>query len=292
VVVRITDKSKIELTLGQGELMLHPKVLTALKRVLALPCGLILISGATGSGKSSTIIAALRSQNFDKFNIITLEDPVEETINGVSHIQVDNTIERNNFRSCMSTAVRLDPDIINIGEVRDDESASAVINAAMTGHLVLSTIHSASSSLIISRLEHFGVKRYDIAQTLVAACSQRLIRVLCQHCCVPHVCTQDDVDIYGIPKEWFDEQVVLNKRTVDGCPECNGLGYSGRTPLLEILPISKDTASDLGDGTLLPLDLDTRVKKEFDVPLMRDLALDALKSGISDIEAVTSVIAL
>lgn len=286
--MRLLDKSQIELTLGEGSLKFHPKVLEYIYRSLTLPDGIILISGPTGSGKSSTVTAFLKELNRDKYNILTLENPVEEEIPGITHVQIDNS-QSEIFNKYMSSFMRSDPDIIFVGEIRDEASANAAINASTTGHQVISTVHAARASLIISRLEHFHVRRYDIAENLKAACAQRLVRTLCPRCSVEGEYTEEEIRRNGLPDTFSGRKV--RRHNNKGCGECYG-GYKGRLPLFEILPINLQVASRIARGDVTALEIEETIKAETGLPLLRDLAIEAIEKGLSDIEAVRDVVAM
>jgi type II secretory ATPase GspE/PulE/Tfp pilus assembly ATPase PilB-like protein len=290
VTMRLLDKSQIELVLGQGGLKFHPKVLSYLYKSINLADGMMMISGPTGSGKSSTVTAILRELNRDKYNTLTLENPVEEEIPGITHVQIDNA-NVDTFNRYMASFMRSDPDIIFIGEVRDNASASAALNASTTGHQVISTIHSSRASMIISRLVQLGLRRYDLAENLKAACAQRLVRTVCTSCGNPkgHY-TKDEMELYNLPAEWADREFM--KHNPDGCDACDQSGYKGRKALFEILPISFEIASKLADESLTAMEFERMVKEDMGLPLMKDLALFAVEEGFTDMNAVQDVVAI
>lgn len=290
VTMRLLDKSQIELVLGQGSLKFHPKVLSYLYKTINLADGMMMISGPTGSGKSSTVTAILRELNRDKYNTLTLENPVEEEIGGITHVQIDNA-NVETFNRYMASFMRSDPDIIFIGEVRDNASANAALNASTTGHQVISTIHSSRGSMIISRLVQLGLRRYDLAENLKAACSQRLVRTVCTNCCnMKGRYSPAEIELYNLPKDWADKDFV--KHNPAGCGACAG-GYKGRKALFEILPVSFEIASRLADDAgLSAMEFEQMVKKELGLPLMKDLALHAVEEGFTDMEAVQDVVAV
>jgi len=174
--MRLLDKGHLDVTLGKGTLAFDEATLLAMDKVMRIPAGIIVMSGPTGSGKSTTLNAILREMNTPDVNILTLENPVEDEIPGVTHCDLKNPGE---FKPMIASFMRSDPDIILMGEVRDIESAELAIEAAVTGHKVLTTIHTPRASQIIERFEQLGIERWKIAQTLKAACAQRLIKVLC-----------------------------------------------------------------------------------------------------------------
>ena len=185
--------------------------------------------------------------------------------------------------------MRSDPCIINIGEIRDEPTADAAIEASMTGNQVFSTTHTATASLIFARLERFKIPMADIAANLKAACAQRLIRKLCIKCSTPRSFTDEIIEMNGLPQSWSGK--LIKQRDEKGCSECDH-GYKDRQALFEILPISDAMAFDIEEKRLLPLGVQARAKKEFNVPTLRELALDAIESGLSDLDAVKDMVAL
>lgn len=288
--MRLLDKSQIELVLGQGSLKFHPKVISYLNKTINLADGMIMISGPTGSGKSSTVTAILRELNRDKYNTLTLENPVEEEIPGITHVQIDNA-NTESFNRYMASFMRSDPDIIFIGEVRDNASANAALNASTTGHQVISTIHSSRASMVISRLVQLGLRRYDLAENLKAACAQRLVRTLCTSC-LNHKgrYTPQEIELYNLPAEWADRE--FRRHSPEGCDACGFSGYKGRKALFEILPISFEIASRLAGEGLSAMEFETMVSEELKLPLMKDLALIAVEEGATDMDAVQDVVAV
>lgn len=204
-----------------------------MRKMINSPHGIILLTGPTGSGKTTTLYSFLKELNTEDVNITTIEDPVENQIKGVNQIQV-NTKTNLTFAAALRSILRQDPDIIMVGEIRDEETAHIAVQAAITGHLVLSTIHTNDAVTTITRLVDMGVEPYLVADSLIGAISQRLVRRLCKHCKKEHIVTaQEAKDLVGIEAgETIFEPV--------GCPHCNNTGYSGRAPVLEILPIDDD----------------------------------------------------
>jgi type II secretory ATPase GspE/PulE/Tfp pilus assembly ATPase PilB-like protein len=179
ITMRLLDKSNINVTLGKGTLAFDDETMFALNKVMKIPAGIIVMSGPTGSGKSTTLNALLRELNRPEVNILTLENPVEDEVPGITHCDLKSAKE---FKPMIASFMRSDPDIILMGEVRDIESAELAIEAAVTGHKVLTTIHTPRASQIIERFEQLGIERWKIAQTLKAACAQRLVKLLCPYC--------------------------------------------------------------------------------------------------------------
>ncbi len=185
--------------------------------------------------------------------------------------------------------MRSDPDIILMGEVRDKESAELAIEAAVTGHKVLTTIHTPRASQIIERFEQLGIERWKIAQTLKAACAQRLIKVLCPDCKVQKQGISDiERRTFNLGEEWGDRE--LYSARPGGCSECRQTGYTGRTAILEIIPITPSVSDRLSKGEISPYDLEVMVMNEGSLPNLRRSGLRLLAEGLTDLEAVSKTI--
>ena len=211
VTMRLLDKSHFEAKLGVGTLAFDAATLFELEKVMAVPSGIIVMSGPTGSGKSTTLNAMLRELNRPEDNILTLENPVEDEVPGVIHCDLKDSSE---FKPMITSFMRSDPDIILMGEVRDYDSAELAIEAAITGHKVLTTIHTPRASQIIERFEQLGIERWKIAQTLKAACAQRLVKMLCPYCKVKKDgLTERDVRKYNLDPEWQNIPHYAGRRT-------------------------------------------------------------------------------
>ncbi|MED3762664.1 ATPase, T2SS/T4P/T4SS family [Ureibacillus sp. FSL K6-8385] len=201
--------------------------------MIARPNGIVLITGPTGSGKSTTLYAALSELNREDVNIITVEDPVEYRLEGINQIQVREEVGLT-FAAGLRSILRQDPDIVMIGEIRDAETAEIAIRASLTGHLVLSTLHTNSAVESISRLEDMGIEPFLIASSVVGVMAQRLVRKVCRDCAEPHPATIREKELFA--KEGLHIDTVMRGR---GCPACNHTGYKGRIAIHEILPINR-----------------------------------------------------
>jgi len=185
--------------------------------------------------------------------------------------------------------MRSDPDIILMGEVRDIESAELAIEAAVTGHKVLTTIHCPRASQILERFEQLGIERWKIAQTLKAACAQRLIKVLCPQCKIRNEgVSETDLRTFNLGEEWLTRPVFSGRP--GGCSECRSTGYTGRTAILEIIPITPKTSDMLSKGEISPYDLEVMVQEEGKLPNLRRSGLRMLADGVTDLKAVSKVI--
>ncbi len=286
ITMRLLDKSNINVTLGKGTLAFDDETMFALNKVMKIPAGIIVMSGPTGSGKSTTLNAILRELNRPEVNILTLENPVEDEVPGITHCDLKSPKE---FKPMIASFMRSDPDIILMGEVRDIESAELAIEAAVTGHKVLTTIHTARASQIIERFEQLGLERWKIAQTLKAACAQRLVKLLCAYCKEPSFGIDEfDRKTYSLDDSWANSPVFNAKS--GGCQECRNTGYSGRTAILEIIPITPKISDMLSKGEMSPYDLEMKVAEEGVLPSLRRSGLRLLREGKTDLAAVSKVI--
>ncbi|MBK5274407.1 MAG: type II secretion system ATPase GspE [Desulfuromonadales bacterium] len=229
-VLRLLDKKKGVLSLA--DIGLGEKGVQTMERVLTRTSGIVLVTGPTGSGKSTTLYAALNRVNSSEKNIITIEDPIEYQIKGIGQIQVNPKIDLT-FASGLRSILRQDPDIIMVGEIRDSETAEIAIQASLTGHLVLSTLHTNDAASAVTRLVDMGIEPFMIASSLSTVMAQRLVRVICPHCREEYR-----------PLEQF-AGVVLPERLYRGrgCDSCFGLGTMGRTAIYEIMPVDQEICS-------------------------------------------------
>jgi general secretion pathway protein E len=203
--------------------------------ILDLPHGMILVTGPTGSGKTTTLYTALQRLNTPERKIITVEDPVEYQLEGVNQMQVKPSINLS-FAAALRSIVRQDPDVIMVGEMRDLETARICIQSALTGHLVLSTLHTNDAPSSVTRLLEMGVEDYLITSTVNAVAGQRLVRILCTHCRKPYEPLPETVAKTGLERLAPAQGMVLYE--AKGCPQCSGTGYRGRTAVLELMPMS------------------------------------------------------
>lgn len=234
IVMRFLFKSDTLLsTEGIG---LDGKNLEDYKALLKNANGVILISGPTGSGKSTTMYTMVNELNKEEVNLVTLEDPIEYNIDGVNQVQVNEKVGLT-FAAGLRSILRQDPDIISVGEIRDGETAEIAMRAAITGHLVLSTIHTNSSVATLDRLQDVGIEPYLIASALKGVIAQRLVRKICPNCRVAYEPTKEELDDLGITNT---EHKKIQFYKGEGCPECMHTGYKGRTAVFEILTLNGD----------------------------------------------------
>jgi type IV pilus assembly protein PilB len=208
------------------------------------PNGIILISGPTGSGKTTTLYATLKYLNKETRNILTIEDPIEYTLPGINQVQLKESIGLN-FASALRTFLRQDPDVIMVGEIRDAETANMAIRAALTGHLVLSTVHTNSAWGTVSRLIDMGIPAFLVANTLNTTVAQRLIRLLCPACK-----TEAKFDPSAYPKQFKPYAPITRHFTANGCDRCYHTGYSGRKAVYEVIPLDHELTHEIKQGTL------------------------------------------
>jgi general secretion pathway protein E len=233
VVMRLLSKSRAMFSLP--ELGTNPGSLATLQRLVTSPHGIILVTGPTGSGKTTTLYAVLTSIHKPDINIITIEDPVEYQLNGISQIQVNPKIELT-FAKGLRSIVRQDPDVILIGEIRDKETADIAVQSALTGHLVFSTLHTNDSASAVTRLVDIGVEPFLIASSLIAVVAQRLVRVLCPECRVPYTPSESELISLGLDTAAPGGQPFFR---AGGCERCLQTGYSGRVAIFEIMEMNE-----------------------------------------------------
>jgi general secretion pathway protein E len=232
VVMRLLDKDDSHLDLDA--LGMDGACDAAFKRALAQPNGIILVSGPTGSGKTTTLYAAVSLLNDTSRNILTVEDPIEYGLDGVGQTQV-NTKVGMTFASGLRAILRQDPDVVMVGEIRDVETAQIAIQASLTGHLVLSTVHTNSAAAAVTRLRDMGVEPFLLASTLTAVLAQRLVRRLCVECAEPYRPDAAELGLLGL-----DPAMDANFRAPRGCERCGGTGYAGRSGIYELMTVDDE----------------------------------------------------
>ncbi|MBW2192167.1 MAG: type II secretion system ATPase GspE [Deltaproteobacteria bacterium] len=281
VVLRLLNKSTS--LLSMSELGLEPERLEQIKRLVSSPNGIILVTGPTGSGKTTTLYAILSSINIPDINIITIEDPVEYQIKGISQIQVNPKIDLT-FARGLRSIVRQDPDVILIGEIRDLETAGIAVQSALTGHLVFSTLHTNDSASAITRLVDIGVEPFLISSSVMAVAAQRLIRVLCNDCKTPYKPDDMALQTIGITPDQIKERTFYK---TNGCEKCFHTNYKGRMGIFEIMLLDDNLRS-----VILKTYDANRIKKEAlnqnMVTLLEDGRQKVLK-GMTTIEEVLRV---
>ena len=249
--------------------------------LLKNPHGIILVTGPTGSGKSTTLYTALSELNRESVNIITVEDPVEANIDGINQVQVNVKADLT-FASALRSILRQDPDIIMIGEIRDNETAQIAVQASITGHLVVSTLHTNSSAATITRLLEMGIEDYILADSMKGIIAQRLVRCLCPKCKKGHPVTEKERELLhlkpDVPLEIFEPV---------GCPACSGTGYSGRKGIYEIMTITPKLRDAIA-GKASAMELETIARRE-GMHTLRESAGAKVRAGITSIEEMLRV---
>lgn len=234
-VIRVLDKKIFSLSLE--ELNFSKEVNETIAKILSHPHGIILLTGPTGSGKTTTLYSFIRELNKPNVNIVTIEDPVEYSMESVNQIQINNKADLT-FASALRSILRQDPDIIMVGEIRDEETAQIAIRAAITGHLVLSTLHTNEAPGAVTRLIDMGIPSYLVSDAVVAVISQRLVKKLCPHCKKPVKITAEQKRALKIK-----DDVTLYEP--NGCPYCNGTGYRGRMAVHEIMYLNDELRAEI-----------------------------------------------
>lgn len=279
-VMRLQDRSNVILQLDQ--LGFSRENLDNLDDLLERTYGIILVTGPTGSGKSTTLYASLSKLNSIDTNIITVEDPVENRIQGIGQIQVNSKIGLT-FASGLRAILRQDPDIIMIGEIRDLETAEIAINSSLTGHLVLSTIHTNDAAGAFPRLIDMGCEPFLIATSLLGVISQRLVRVLCPHCKEPHDLSPVEMKNLGVTEE---QAMAANVHRAVGCNKCNNKGYIGRTLIQELLVVTEEVRTLVmqrrDSGTIKKKAIEQGMKT------FRDDGIKKVLQGITTVEELLS----
>ncbi len=229
--------------LGLEELGMEAEEQESFRRMLDLPHGLILVTGPTGSGKTNTLYAALKHLRRDGVNITTVEDPVELQMKGITQTQVDYSSKKLVFSSALRAILRQDPDIIMVGEIRDGETADLALQAALTGHMVLSTLHTNDAASAVERLVDMGCARYLVNSALRAVLAQRLVRIICPRCRQKHTATGDELAALGLAAGSGEEF-----HAGQGCAFCQGTGYRGRTGIFELLVLDRELQKLIAAG--------------------------------------------
>ncbi len=276
VVLRILDKSSLNVDLTK--LGFEVKTFEMLKRCLTRPQGLLLVTGPTGSGKTVTLYSALNSMNSEDIKILTAEDPVEFNFKGINQVNV-NTEVGMTFAAGLKAFLRQDPDIIMVGEIRDMDTAEIAIKAAMTGHLVFSTLHTNDSAATIGRLVDIGIPAYMLASSVTMVLSQRLGRRLCQSC--KKVEKHDSKVLLSMG---FSEDEIENLITFgpSGCPKCNGLGYKGRVGFFELMEVTDEVAKAI--SAEVPEDQLRKIAIQEGMTPLRNAALQKVREGVTSVE--------
>ena len=293
VVLRILDNSNTQL--GLNKLISNPESLALMQSFAQRPFGLILVTGPTGSGKTTTLYSTLAECNDPGINISTAEDPVEYNLPGLTQCQVLRE-KGMTFASILRAFLRQDPDVILVGETRDAETAKTAIEAALTGHLVLTTLHTNDAPSSIARLEEMGVEPFMASTAIIGVLAQRLLRRVCDNCRIPYNPTQEELDRFGLPSRdlqstFYRANIVNREALIPGqrvCPKCNGSGYRGRAGVYEIMKMTERLQSAINKGAT------TEVIKEIAVQegmkTLMAYAFDLVREGATTLDEVLRVV--
>ena len=281
IVMRMLDKSNLAPNLKS--LGLDDFAEKAMEYAIAQPHGIILVTGPTGSGKTTTLYSCLQDLNQPGVNIVTAEDPVEYQLAGINQVHVNSQIGLS-FASVLRAVLRQDPDIILVGEIRDAETADIAVKAALTGHLVLSTLHTNDAAGAIARMVDMNVPPFLLASSVILAQAQRLYRRLCPFCRVPATVDPDIFAANRIPADFFAGATVFAPK---GCPKCNDIGYKGRGALMEVLTVTDKVREAImrGDNSARIRDL---AMTEGMIPL-KEAGLRKVRAGVTSIQAALEV---
>jgi len=286
IVMRIQEAEKY-LNVRLGDLGFEPDDLEKFRKAIWTPWGMVLVTGPTGSGKTTTLYAALMERNKPDVNIMTAEDPVEVSIPGLNQVQVNERIGLT-FASVLRAFLRQDPDIILIGEIRDMETAEIGIRAALTGHLVFSTLHTNDAPSSITRLVDMGIEPFLVGSSLILVVAQRLIRKLCPKCKLVDDNPKEALVRMGVLKS-LNEDITIYKANPKGCDECNGTGYRGRTAVHEILEVDEEMRRLIVKGATAEDIRDLAKKKG--MRTLYEAGILKVRRGITDIAEVQRVLA-
>lgn len=283
--LRLLNRSDRLITLA--ELGFPKDQLDRYNETMHMPYGFILVTGPTGSGKSTTLYATLAKLNSPDKNVITLEDPIERRMDGLNQIQINNRAGLN-FASGLRSILRSDPDIIMVGEIRDHETARIAVESALTGHLVLSTLHTNDSAGAVTRLADMGIEPYLVSSSLVGVVAQRLVRVLCPSCKTKYVISREDLlkSVPDFPLDDNEQQVSLYH--AKGCISCSRTGYRGRKGVYEFMPIT-ESLQTLILQKASAIDIKNKAISEGMTTLRAD-GLSKVKEGITTLEEILRVI--
>ncbi|CAM5253614.1 Type II secretion system protein E OS=Stutzerimonas stutzeri OX=316 GN=gspE PE=3 SV=1 [Stutzerimonas stutzeri] len=278
VVLRLLDKQAGRLTLRH--LGMNEQDRRQLEQAVKKPHGIILVTGPTGSGKTTTLYAALTTLNDRTRNILTVEDPIEYHLEGIGQTQVNTKVDMT-FARGLRAILRQDPDVVMVGEIRDQETADMAVQASLTGHLVLSTLHTNSAIGAVTRLVDMGVEPFLISSSLLGVLAQRLVRVLCNDCKRPYVADAAECELFGVPPD-----AAPTLYHAEGCEHCRGIGYRGRTGIYELV-LFDDALRSMVHTRASEQDMLQHARRLG--PSIRDDGLRKVREGVTTIEEVLRV---
>lgn len=296
IVMRILDNSSTQL--GLDKLIAEPETLQIVRDMASRPFGLLLVTGPTGSGKSTTLYSVLAERNLPGVNISTAEDPIEYSLPGITQVQVirDKGMD---FASILRSFLRQDPDVILVGETRDKETAKTAIEAALTGHLVLTSLHTNDAAGAIARLDEMGVEPFMVSGALLGVVAQRLVRRVCSSCRVPYTPTSAELARFGFStsqdvgltlykaNSLQPEEIAAARSSNQLCSVCNGVGYKGRCGVYEVMRITQRLQTLIGEGA--PTERIKEVAVEEGMKTLLAYSLDLVRQGSTTLEEVERV---
>ncbi|MBA3017732.1 MAG: type IV-A pilus assembly ATPase PilB [Proteobacteria bacterium] len=279
VVMRILDQSSLNVDLTK--MGFEIKTLKTLNKCISRPYGLLLVTGPTGSGKTTTLYSVLNKLNTEDTKILTAEDPVEFNFRGINQVNVKEEVGMT-FAAALRSFLRQDPDIIMVGEIRDLETAEIALKAAMTGHLVFSTLHTNDCPSTIGRLVDIGIPSYMVSAAVTMVLSQRLARKLCQKCkALVNKINPDELEAMGFPKDEIPDLKIYKPK---GCPACKGTGYKGRLGLYELMEVTDEVAKAINAN--VPEDQLRKTAIQEGMATLRDAGLTKIREGITSVEEI------
>ncbi len=281
IVLRILDKTALFPNLAA--LGLDEEAYRTMRHGIVSPNGIILVTGPTGSGKTTTLYSCLQELNEPSVNIVTCEDPVEYQLPGINQVQINSYVGLN-FSTALRSVLRQSPDIILVGEIRDSETGEIAIKAALTGHLVLSTLHTNDAAGAITRMIDMGVEPSLLASSLILAQAQRLIRKLCPACRMEGKIDPETLANYRIDPDFFKDAHVYDSR---GCPKCHNTGFKGRAAIMEVLPVDRELRSNILQGLSAKEIAATAIRKG--MLTLKDIGLIKVRDGITSLDAALQV---
>ncbi len=277
-VMRVIDKKGIDYDLSM--LGMSDEDESIFRKMIERPEGLVLVTGPTGSGKSTTLYTALKELNSPEVNIITVEDPVESPVKDINQVQVNPKVGLD-FAAALRSILRHDPDIILIGEIRDGETAQIAVRSSITGHLVLSTLHTNDAISAVMRLCDMGIEKYLVTSALTGVVAQRLLKRVCPECSVNHNITEEEAEITGLP-------VGTVTKVGRGCMSCGNTGYTGRVAIYEFVLITKELRSAIISGALN--DELVEIAKKQGMISLKDSCQELLLNGITSVKEATRIL--
>ena len=276
VVLRVLDKSN--LAASMEKIGMDADTFRRFRAAVDAPHGLLLVTGPTGSGKTTTLYSALNELNSPEYNIVTVEDPVEFQVPGINQVPVKKEIGLN-FSNALRSILRQDPDIVMIGEIRDTETAEIAVEAALTGHQVLSTMHCNDAAGAMARLDDMGIAPFLISSSVILACAQRLVRRICPSCKEPVAYPPQMFRDLQIAPNYFEGSILHRGR---GCDRCNGTGYSGRSAIVEAMTVTDEIRKVIiARGSAMEIG---KIAAAQGMKSLRQVALEKVREGLTTLE--------